>query len=273
MAGVSTGESISFDKVAAIYDATRGGLERGERFASALAPHCGPGPVLEIGVGTGAIALPLRNELGRAVLGVDLSPAMLSVAHKRLGSTVSVADVGHLPFASGLVGTIVASWVLHLVGDPAAVLAECDRGLRRDGRLLVISSRGEFESDDIEPVMVDLHDAIRGRLDVRNRLVPLAATAGFELVGEELTSRATWIESPADLVERMERRQWGALIDLDDDRYAQIVQPVVDRLRMLPDFHRQRDRSGRHRLFVFAAVHPRHTSLRTTPTVCIKEYP
>ena len=63
MAVMTTGESVSFDKVAAIYDATRGGLERGIRFAAALAPQCGPGPVFEIGIGTGAIALPLRDAL------------------------------------------------------------------------------------------------------------------------------------------------------------------------------------------------------------------
>lgn len=252
MAGVSAGESISFEAVAAIYDATRGGLERGVRFAAALAPDCGAGPVLEIGVGTGAIALPLRDELGRTVLGVDLSPAMLTTAHQRLGASVGVADVSRLPFAEGVVGTVVACWVLHLVGDPAAVLAECRRVLAPGGRLLVISSRGEIETDDIEPVMVDLHDAIRGRLDVGERLAPLAADAGFDLIAEELTEPGTWMESPADLIERMELRQWGALIDLDDARFAQIVQPLIDGLRALPEPDRKRARVGRHRMFVFA---------------------
>lgn len=141
MAGVSAGESISFEAVAAIYDATRGGLERGVRFAAALAPECGAGPMLEIGVGTGAIALPLRDELGRAVLGLDLSPAMLTTAHQRLGASVGVADVSRLPFADGAIGTVVACWVLHLVGDPAAVLAECRRVLAPGGRCRVRSHR------------------------------------------------------------------------------------------------------------------------------------
>jgi len=252
MAGVTTGESISFDKVAAIYDATRGGLERGIRFAAAVEPLCADGPVLEIGVGTGAIARPLRERSARPVLGADLSGEMLAHARARLGPVVVRSDVAALPVASGAVGTVVACWVLHLVGDPAATLREARRVLRRDGRLVVVSSRGELEPDDVDAVMVDLHDVLRGRLDVAERLVPLARECGFAFVDELLTEPGTWQEAPADMVERLERRQWGVLIDLDEERYARVVQPVVDGLRGLPDPDRPRTRVGRHRMFVFA---------------------
>jgi SAM-dependent methyltransferase len=251
MAGVTLGESISFDKVAAIYDATRGGLERGIRFAAAIEPFCGPGPVFEIGVGTGAIAKPLRDRLGRTILGADLSGEMLRHARTRLGATVVRSDVAALPVPDGVVGTVLACWVLHLVGDAGATLCETRRVLGRDGRLVVISSRGELEPDDVDDAMVDLHDVLRGRIDVRERLVPLAREAGLEIVTEVLTEPGTWNETPLDLVERLERRQWGVLIDLDDARFAEHVQPVVDRLRALPDPTRPRTRIGRHRLFVF----------------------
>ena len=251
MAGVTVGESISFDKVAAIYDATRGGLERGIRFAAAIEPFCGPGPVFEIGVGTGAIAKPLRDRLGRTVLGADLSGEMLRHARTRLGGTVVQADVSRLPVRAGTVATVVACWVLHLVGDPPATLREVRRVLGRDGRLVVISSRGELEPDDVDGAMVDLHDVLRGRIDVHEKLVPMAEAAGLALVTEVLSDPGTWNEAPADLIERLERRQWGALIDLDETRFAEHVQPVIDRLRALPDPERPRTRIGRHRLFVF----------------------
>ena len=231
MAGVTTQESISFDKVAAIYDATRGGLERGMRFAAAVAPHCSVGPVLEIGVGTAAIAKPLRERLGRTVLGVDLSIEMLRQGQRRLGATVAAADVTRLPVRTSSVGTVLACWLLHLVGDPATTLHEVTRVLRPGGRLAVVSSRGELEPDDVDSVMIDLHDVLRGRLDVRDRLVPLAQASGLDLVAEDLTEAGTWQESPEDLVQRMERRQWGVLIDLDETQYVRHVQPVVDRLR------------------------------------------
>jgi SAM-dependent methyltransferase len=251
MAGVTAGESISFDKVAAIYDATRGGLERGIRFAAAIEPFCGPGPVFEIGVGTGAIAKPLRDRLDRTVLGADLSGEMLGHAQTRLGPAVVQSDVARLPVRDGVLGTVVACWVLHLVGDPLAVLRETRRVLGRDGRLVVVSSRGELEPDDVDGAMVDLHDVLRGRIDVAERLVPMADAAGLALVTEALTAPGTWNEAPLDLIERLERRQWGALIDLDDARFAEHVQPVIDRLRMLRDPARPRVRIGRHRIFAF----------------------
>jgi SAM-dependent methyltransferase len=251
MAGVTVRESISFDKVAAIYDATRGGLERGIRFAAAIEPFCRPGPVFELGVGTGAIAKPLRDRLGRTVLGADLSGEMLTHARTRLGATVLRGDVAHLPIRDGALGTVVACWVLHLVGDAPATLREARRVLGRDGRLVVLSSRGELEPDDVDAAMVDLHDVLRGRIDVRDKLLPMAEAAGLASVTEVLTEPGTWNEAPADLIERLERRQWGVLIDLDDDRFAEHVQPVIDRLRALPDPARPRTRIGRHRLFVF----------------------
>jgi hypothetical protein len=115
----------------------------------------------------------------------------------------------------------------------------------------VVSSRGELEHDDVDDAMVDLHDVLRGRIDVRERLIPLARTCGLEIVTEVLTDPGTWPEAPLDLIERLERRQWGVLIDLDDARFAEHVQPVIDRLRALPDPARPRTRIGRHRIFVF----------------------
>lgn len=253
MAGVTPVESISFSKVAAIYDETRGGTERGDRFGASLAPLCGPGPgpVIEIGIGTGIIARPLHAELGRPVLGFDLAPEMLAYAHERLGARVGVADVAALPVRDGVASAVVACWLIHLVGDPAAVLRETRRVLRPDGRLIVLSSRGELDPDDLDGAMVDLHDELRGRLDVRERLEPLAAGCGLRLESELLTGPGTWFESPADLIQRMERRQWGVLIDLDQERFDAVVQPVIDALRALPDPDRKRTRIGRHRMFVF----------------------
>jgi len=50
--------SLSFDRVADEYDATRGGEERGEHVAADLEPWLsGGGPVLEAGAGTGVVAL------------------------------------------------------------------------------------------------------------------------------------------------------------------------------------------------------------------------
>jgi SAM-dependent methyltransferase len=42
-------------------------------------------PILELGVGTGRIAIPIARETGKRVIGIDRSPAMLGVGRERAG--------------------------------------------------------------------------------------------------------------------------------------------------------------------------------------------
>ena len=43
------------------------------------------GPVVELAVGTGRIAIPIARETGKRVIGIDRSPAMLAVGRERAG--------------------------------------------------------------------------------------------------------------------------------------------------------------------------------------------
>ena len=65
------GTSINFDRIAPIYEKSRGGLVRGGSYAETIAAHLSPGTVLEIGIGTASVALPL-TDAGHPVVGVDL---------------------------------------------------------------------------------------------------------------------------------------------------------------------------------------------------------
>ncbi|MSQ30894.1 MAG: class I SAM-dependent methyltransferase [Dehalococcoidia bacterium] len=64
-----------------LYDATARGVPGDVAFYRDLAVASG-GPVVELGVGTGRIAIPIAAA-GIAVIGIDLSPAMLAVARRR----------------------------------------------------------------------------------------------------------------------------------------------------------------------------------------------
>ena len=134
--------SINFDRLAAVYDESRGGLQRGGVYARAIAPHLRPGVVLEIGVGTGAVALPLV-EAGHAVVGVDLSPKMLAIAHDRLGARIAVGDVMALPIATASVTNIVAVWVFQLVASVEQTMSEARRAIADEGRFVVVPSTGD----------------------------------------------------------------------------------------------------------------------------------
>jgi ubiquinone/menaquinone biosynthesis C-methylase UbiE len=97
-------------------------------------------PCLEIGVGTGRMALPLF-ERGIRMSGVDLSPAMLSELRRKAGGRspfpVARGDAVHLPFGDGTFGAGLAVHVLHLIPAWREVLTELSRVVRRPGLLLI----------------------------------------------------------------------------------------------------------------------------------------
>jgi len=136
------GVSISFDRAAGFYDATRGLPQKhADELTEMLVAEIGAGRrVLEIGVGTGRIARPLQAA-GVDVMGIDLSPAMLQRLADNAGGRapfpVLVADATRLPFADASYDVVVASHVFHLIPDWRHAADEVLRVLRPDGRLLV----------------------------------------------------------------------------------------------------------------------------------------
>jgi SAM-dependent methyltransferase len=136
------GKSIAFDRAAEFYDRTRAiSDESMERTIELLASELrGSDRVLEVGVGTGLLALPLR-EAGVEVAGMDLSPAMLHKLVEKAAGTVpfplAVGDATRLPFADGVFGAAYLRWVLHLVPDWRSVLVEAVRVVRPGGVFLV----------------------------------------------------------------------------------------------------------------------------------------
>jgi len=242
--------SISFDRAAPTYDATRGGLERGVYLAGSIAPHLRPGAVLEVGVGTGAVAIALLGH-GHPVVGVDLSPAMLALAQPRLGPRVAVADGYRLPVADRSVPNVLIVWVLQLVPDVPGLLAEAGRVVAPGGRLVVVPAGGNWEPDDIGDVIGPMARALRPELDRPGSLVAAAPAAGLALVAHETTPPARFLGSPEEMAHTIERREWSSLWDVPDDRWAAVVAPTLAALRALPEPQRRRERWKHDDVLVF----------------------
>ena len=84
------------DRIAGHYDEWYASADTA--MVATLAELAGPGPALELGVGTGRIALPLR-ERGVEVHGIDASPGMIEKLHAKPGGQaipVTLGDFGEI---------------------------------------------------------------------------------------------------------------------------------------------------------------------------------
>src|SRR6185295_11063968 len=120
-------ELKSFDRVAEVYDETRGlppeaeaaigaGIARELRDVAA-APR-----LLEVGIGTGRIAVPLAAE-GVRITGIDISPKMLARLREKRGDIdVMLAEASRPPLRARSFDAALFVHILHLVPDAEATL-------------------------------------------------------------------------------------------------------------------------------------------------------
>jgi SAM-dependent methyltransferase len=71
-----------YDGFAPIYDAWSADMTEDVDFYVDLAREA-DGPIVELAVGTGRVAIPIAERTGKRVIGIDSSPAMLAVARER----------------------------------------------------------------------------------------------------------------------------------------------------------------------------------------------
>jgi len=243
--------SVVFDRIAEDYDETRGGASRALTVAIALAERLPRRrPILEVGVGTGIVARAVSDH-GFEIVGVDLSMPMLRKAHERLGARVAIADALRLPIASGSTPAAYAVWVLHLVADVQTALAEIARVLEPGGTLLVIPSTPLDSGGDVTEVSRSLIDRLRVPLDPPQRLAELGAQNGLDLVGDDVITGERYAVTPNETVDRIERRVFSALWDVDDETWEATVVPAIAALRALPDPDRPREIRNAYPLLTF----------------------
>jgi SAM-dependent methyltransferase len=250
---MDAGVSLNFDRVAEQYDESRGGAARGERIAADLVRWLAPGAVLEVGVGTGIVAVALRA-LGLPVYGVDVSTAMVRRAADRLGPVVVRADALALPVASGSVDNVLFVAALHAIGDVPGAVAEAVRVLKPGGRLVAVHGvpLRVPADDDVARVLVPLSGLRDFRSDTVAVLQDAAAAESLEPVGAGWTVGGTLAHTPNTVADSIERRLWSYLWEVDELTWQAVVAPVVAAVRALPEPNRPRQYDLSSRLVVFA---------------------
>lgn len=107
--------------------------------------------VLDVGCGTGTLALAAKRRVGPSgrVVGVDASPEMISRARKKaavaaLDVDFQIASSEALPFTEATFEAVLSTTVLHCLADDAREpsIREMVRVLKPNGRLLLIDFGG-----------------------------------------------------------------------------------------------------------------------------------
>jgi len=135
-------DSIRFDSAADHYDRTRAISDEtmGSTIALLASELDTRGRVLEVGVGTGLLALRL-HEAGFSLAGLDLSAPMLGKLVEKAGGEpvfpLVLGDATRMPFGDGTFDGAYLRWVLHLIPDWRSAIAEMVRVVHPGGMLLV----------------------------------------------------------------------------------------------------------------------------------------
>jgi SAM-dependent methyltransferase len=149
--------SVAFDRAAEYYDRTRTMSPQARAATRRLLTGelAGRGRVVEVGVGTGQIALAL-HESGIAMVGVDISGPMIGkLVEKAAGHApfpLALADGAALPFPDRAFGGGIMRHVLHLVPAYRDVIDEVLRVVRPGGVVLTSAGWHSPVSDELESV-------------------------------------------------------------------------------------------------------------------------
>jgi SAM-dependent methyltransferase len=222
---------LDYDVEATRYDATRGGVPRARSAARAilaLVPQSAS-TLLDIGCGTGLVT-ELFDRPGLRVFGVDSSEGMARVAVERLGASVVLGSCLRLPFADASLDAVSAVWLLHLLPDAPAVVAECARVLRPGGVFVttVDKDSGHDMNSDVDELLAPFR--VRKAHDAAPRILAVATEHGLRRSGEARFTGHGQGRSPERTAGDVARGSYASALALDDEQSSMLIQ----RLELLP---------------------------------------
>ncbi len=221
--------SVTFDRAANFYDATRGlPPDVMTRITDAMVQAgsiTAETTLLEIGVGTGRMALPLAAATGAQVVGVDLSALMLTkIQEKQTTEAVHPvwADVMQLPLPDNHFDRVLAAHIFHLVGDANATLREAARVLRPEGALLFT-----WQNYGRNPFSDALETSRRTDKRLGFRGTGFLEKAGWKPAGKVVSVGYVRNTTPRTHIGWMRDRVWSSQWTMSDDTLGAQIEAVM----------------------------------------------
>jgi ubiquinone/menaquinone biosynthesis C-methylase UbiE len=161
------------------------------------------GEVLEVGVGTGLNFELYDARRVRRLTGIEpdlhmLRRALPRAGALRLAASLVVADAERLPFAAASFDTVVVTFTLCTIPDPAAALAEIRRVLRPAGQVLVLEHTRSVQHGlaRVQDAVTPLWRRLAGGCHLNRPAVELVRASGLELREVEAVWRERWTLQP-----------------------------------------------------------------------------
>ena len=232
--------SLSFDQAAGYYDQTRALPEpMASTGIQLMLDHLQAGAglaakLLEVGTGTGRIAVPLL-ERGANLFGCDLSSKMLARQQAKWpAARLALADATALPYDAAQFDGVLTIHVLHLIGNWRGALLEIRRVLRPGGAFVNSwnpHTRREVDNDirDHWHALVEARGAEWRRPGVQSRDELVAELTRMGASVEEVTvARMESSVTPLSVVESIADRIFSDTWDVPEA----VMRPTVEELRV-----------------------------------------
>jgi ubiquinone/menaquinone biosynthesis C-methylase UbiE len=188
--------ALRFKALTPLFDSVVRATTRESTFKRALIDAAGPEPgqrVLDLGCGTGTLAMMIKREAEAEVTGLDADSQILELARRKaadagLGIKFDEGLADELPYADGSFDRVLSTLFFHHLtgGDKRACLAEVRRVLRPDGQLHVADWTAP--ADPVQALLswqIRLFDGVdRTRENFTGQLAAVVAAAGFAEVRE-----------------------------------------------------------------------------------------
>ena len=225
---MNNARTVSFDRVADTYDATRALPEdvmalAVDKLAGALERHdCRT--VLDAGVGTGRFAAPLQRR-GFEVCGLDVSREMLEKARVRPVTNLFRGDLRRMPFQDRSFDAAIAMHVLHLIKEWREALRELGR-VARTGLFSVVSipDNKDWPSTEYRKLLLS-HGIPEPHQGIHERdLILLVPPTESENVTTHIEEKHT-----AEVLDNLDRRIYSFQWDVPEDVHRHIMGNLRER--------------------------------------------